>query len=83
MSATCTCAEPCPTMCAQAGSNLGCIIDDLSNLIQPFVPAINKKIAGSGQPNTVAGKLGNFSNQQMLLLGGIVVVIALVVLHHS
>lgn len=79
----CTCAEPCPTMCAQAGSNLDCIFSDISGLIQPFVPAINRKIAGSGQPNTVAAKLGNFTNQQALLIGAVVVVIALVALHHS
>lgn len=77
------CAEPCPTMCAQAGSNLDCIFNDISGLIAPFTPAINKRIANAGQPNTVAGKLGNFSGQQILLLGGVLVVLALVLLHRS
>lgn len=81
--ACCACSEPCPTMCAQAGSNLDGIFCDISTLLTPFVPAINKKIANSGQPTTVAGKLGNFSGQQILLMGGVLVVIALIALHHS
>lgn len=78
-----TCTEPCPTMCAQAGSNLDNIFNDISTLVKPFIPAINRQIVGAGQPNTVASKIGTFSNQQILLIGGVLVVVALIALHHA
>lgn len=82
----CLPCEPCPTMCAQAGSNLDTIFGDIGHLLTPLTPAINKVIANSGQPSTQsqiallqANAAANTSKD--LIFASALVVVALIVLH--
>lgn len=76
------CANSCCSdmMCANAGGNLDNVFNDIGQLLNPFTPAINKKIACSGKPQTLIGKLGITSGQFVFF--GIAVVAALILLPH-
>lgn len=65
----CNNADGCctPAMCANGGSQLNCIFNDIGTLVKPFAPAINQRITNR-QP-TVAGSLGQFSVNQLFVFG--------------
>lgn len=85
MAATCNSVDGCcaPPMCANAGTQLNCIFNDIGTLIKPFAPAINQKISSSGKPSTVASFLGTFSSNQMLVIGLVVFAIIVAVEMHK
>lgn len=81
----CSCGplECCQTipMCANAGSSLDNIFNDLGSLIKPFAPSINQAIAG--KPQTVSGFLGTFSGSQLLIFGALAVLVIFMIDKHG
>lgn len=70
-----------PTMCANSGGHLDSVWCNIGNLINPFAPGINKRIACAGKPQTLTGKLG-ITSGQFLLFGGLLFGMILL-LHHK